>query len=42
MAVKLISNDVYSCYLELADMVRKELGHLDPYFEKLADGMVAW
>lgn len=22
--------------------VRKGLGHIDPYFGKLADGMIAW
>ena len=31
-----------ACYLELADKVRKGLGHIDPYFNKLADGMGAW
>lgn len=30
------------CYLEMAEKVRKGLGHIDPYFNKLADGMVAW
>lgn len=33
---------VEDCYLEMADKVRKGLGHIDPYFNKLADGMVAW
>ncbi|GIL64260.1 hypothetical protein Vafri_18261 [Volvox africanus] len=36
------STNVEDCYLELADKVRKGLGHIDPYFSKLADGMVAW
>ena len=27
---------------ELAEKVRAGLGHLDPYFDKLANGMVAW
>lgn len=30
------------CYLELSDKVRVGLSHIDPYFTKLADGMVAW
>ncbi|GMH44093.1 hypothetical protein BSKO_12028 [Bryopsis sp. KO-2023] len=30
------------CMLEIADKVKAELGHLDPYFEKLALGMVTW
>lgn len=30
------------CYLELSDKVRTGLAHIDPYFTKLADGMVAW
>lgn len=30
------------CYLELADKVRTGLAHIDPYFQKLADAMVAW
>lgn len=34
--------DVFSCYLELAEKLREGLKHLDPYFEKLADGMIAW
>jgi hypothetical protein len=29
-------------YVELAEKVRKGLGHIDPYFTKLADGMLAW
>jgi reversibly glycosylated polypeptide/UDP-arabinopyranose mutase len=33
---------VEECYIEMADKVRKGLGHIDPYFSKLADGMVAW
>jgi reversibly glycosylated polypeptide/UDP-arabinopyranose mutase len=36
------SKDVFSCYTELAEKVREGLGHLDPYFSKLADGMIAW
>ena len=36
------STTVYACMLELAEFVRKGLAHLDPYFVKLADGMVAW
>lgn len=33
---------VEACYLELAEKVRKELGPVDPYFNKLADGMITW
>jgi reversibly glycosylated polypeptide/UDP-arabinopyranose mutase len=33
---------VADCYLELAEKVRAGLTHLDPYFGKMADGMVAW
>ena len=29
-------------YLELAEKVRVGLGPIDPYFVKLADGMIAW
>jgi len=36
------TSDVCELFLELADKVRKGLGHLDPYFNKLADGMIAW
>ena len=36
------SKDVFSCYVELAEKVRAGLSHLDPYFNKLADGMIAW
>uniref|UniRef100_A0A383VR22 UDP-arabinopyranose mutase n=1 Tax=Tetradesmus obliquus TaxID=3088 RepID=A0A383VR22_TETOB len=36
------STSVTACYLELAEKVRAGLGHIDPYFAKLADGMVAW
>lgn len=36
------STSVIACYLELAEKVRAGLGHIDPYFAKLADGMVAW
>lgn len=35
-------NDIFSCMTELAEKVREGLGHLDPYFSKLADGMLAW
>lgn len=33
---------VEEAYVELSDKVRKGLGHIDPYFLKVADGMVAW
>lgn len=36
------STTAEECYLELAEKVRKGLGHIDPYFNKLADGMLAW
>jgi len=36
------STTAEECYVELAEKVRKGLGHIDPYFDKLADGMVAW
>eukprot|EP00798_Chlamydomonas_sp_ICE-L_P016340 gene16340-22535_t len=36
------SNTTEACYLEMSEKVRKGLGHIDPYFSKLADGMVAW
>lgn len=36
------TTSVEDLYLELADKVRAGLGHIDPYFSKLADGMVAW
>ena len=36
------TTSVEEAYLELSDKVRKGLGHIDPYFSKLADGMVAW
>ena len=36
------SDDVFTCMVELAEQVRKGLSHLDPYFDKLADGMLAW
>lgn len=36
------STSVIACYLELAEKVRAGLGHIDPYFTKLADGMLAW
>lgn len=31
-----------ACYLELAEKCRTGLGHIDPYFIKLADGMMNW
>lgn len=34
--------DPAELYLELAEHVRKGLAHVDPYFVKLADGMIAW
>ncbi|KAJ0256254.1 hypothetical protein HA466_0092370 [Hirschfeldia incana] len=33
---------VKQCYLELAKLVKEKLGKVDPYFTKLADGMVTW
>lgn len=36
------AKDAGTCMLELADMVKAELGKVDPYFEKLAQGMVTW
>ncbi len=36
------STTTEQCYIEMADKVRKGLGHIDPYFTKLADGMLAW
>ena len=33
---------VVDCYRELAGLVRAELTKLDPYFNTLADGMLAW
>jgi reversibly glycosylated polypeptide / UDP-arabinopyranose mutase len=30
------------CMVELAAQLRKELKRVDPYFEKLADGMITW
>ncbi|KAI8112467.1 hypothetical protein M9434_003790 [Picochlorum sp. BPE23] len=36
------ASDVFSCMEELAEKVREGLKHLDPYFEKLADGMLTW
>ncbi|KAL1218490.1 UDP-arabinopyranose mutase 3 [Cardamine amara subsp. amara] len=33
---------VQQCYLELAKQVKDTLGQVDPYFIKLADGMVTW
>lgn len=34
--------DPEELYLELADQVRRGLAHVDPYFEKLAEGMENW
>ena len=34
--------DAFSCYIALADMVSEKLGHLDPYFDKLAKAMKTW
>ena len=31
-----------TCMVEMAEKVRKGLGPIDPYFVKLADGMLAW
>lgn len=36
------SDTVVACYTEMAGLVRKELGQIDPYFHTLADGMLAW
>ena len=36
------STNTADCYRELSDKVRQGLGHIDPYFSKLADGMLAW
>lgn len=36
------TESVEDLYLELSEKVRKGLGHLDPYFIKLADGMITW
>eukprot|EP01023_Acetabularia_acetabulum_P015743 TRINITY_DN17709_c0_g1_i1.p1 TRINITY_DN17709_c0_g1~~TRINITY_DN17709_c0_g1_i1.p1 ORF type:complete len:351 (-),score=64.55 TRINITY_DN17709_c0_g1_i1:3221-4273(-) len=33
---------VEACYVELAEKVKKELAPVDPYFDKLAEGMVMW
>ncbi|CAH2066312.1 unnamed protein product [Thlaspi arvense] len=33
---------VKQCYLELAKLVKEKLGKVDPYFIKLAAGMVTW
>ncbi|KAL0855019.1 hypothetical protein Bca101_060171 [Brassica carinata] len=33
---------VQQCYMELAKLVKEKLGKMDPYFIKLADGMVTW
>jgi hypothetical protein len=34
--------DVFACYEELAEQLRRGLGHLDPYFDRLADAMLTW
>jgi reversibly glycosylated polypeptide/UDP-arabinopyranose mutase len=34
--------DIFGAYEELAGKLRVGLGHLDPYFDKLADAMLAW
>jgi reversibly glycosylated polypeptide/UDP-arabinopyranose mutase len=36
------SDDVVKCYAELAGLVRAHLSPIDPYFNTLADGMLAW
>lgn len=36
------STTAIDCYIELAEKVRTGLSHIDPYFLKLADGMLAW
>ncbi|KAG5405588.1 hypothetical protein IGI04_011707 [Brassica rapa subsp. trilocularis] len=33
---------VQQCYMEMAKLVKEKLGKVDPYFTKLADGMVTW
>lgn len=33
---------VQQCYIELSKQVKEKLGHVDPYFQKLADSMVTW
>jgi reversibly glycosylated polypeptide / UDP-arabinopyranose mutase len=30
------------CMRELSELLRADLKRVDPYFEKLADGMVTW
>ncbi|KAF2549648.1 hypothetical protein F2Q70_00023757 [Brassica cretica] len=35
-------DSVQQCYMELAKLVKEKLGKVDPYFIKLADGMVTW
>jgi reversibly glycosylated polypeptide/UDP-arabinopyranose mutase len=42
MTLNKTTTNVEDLYLEMADKVRKGLGHIDPYFSKLADGMEAW
>ena len=36
------SDTTVKCMLEMAELVRTGLAHIDPYFIKLADGMVDW
>ncbi|XP_074557205.1 UDP-arabinopyranose mutase 3-like [Curcuma longa] len=36
------STTVQKCYIELSKQVREKLGKIDPYFDKLADGMATW
>jgi reversibly glycosylated polypeptide/UDP-arabinopyranose mutase len=36
------STNAEACMVEMAEKVRKGLGPIDPYFNKLADGMLAW
>lgn len=36
------ATDAELCMLELAEKVTEKLGKVDPYFEKLAQGMVTW
>jgi reversibly glycosylated polypeptide/UDP-arabinopyranose mutase len=36
------ADSALACMRELAEMLRTDLKRVDPYFEKLADGMLAW
>ncbi|CAF1701981.1 unnamed protein product [Brassica oleracea var. botrytis] len=36
------SDTAAKCYMELSNMTKEKLTEVDPYFEKLADAMVAW